>query len=182
MTLGVDTSVIIAAVHANHPVHLSSSRWLDAAFDTHDVVVAHHSVLEAYAVLTRLPAQFRVGPDEEVWAYGSRVTGRSHDGSDLDLVLRAPGLQRIPAAALADLADSIRESTIPFLVETHDWARLPQQFHREIERSHVVLFGTCKPDHAGQRPSPQTPKPAANPAGQRSDDSKPTGSSAPSKD
>ena len=64
MTLGVDTSVIIAAVHANHPVHLSSSRWLDAAFDTHDVVVAHHSVLEAYAVLTRLPAQFRVGPDE----------------------------------------------------------------------------------------------------------------------
>ena len=64
MTLGVDTSVIIAAVHANHPVHLSSSRWLDAAFDTYDVVVAHHTVLEAYAVLTRLPAQFRVGPDE----------------------------------------------------------------------------------------------------------------------
>ena len=64
MTLGVDTSVIIAAVHANHPVHLSSSRWLDAAFATHDVVVAHHSVLEAYAVLTRLPAQYRVGPDE----------------------------------------------------------------------------------------------------------------------
>ena len=64
MTLGVDTSVIIAAVHANHPVHLSSSRWLDEAFATHDVVVAHHSVLEAYAVLTRLPAQYRVGPDE----------------------------------------------------------------------------------------------------------------------
>lgn len=64
MTLGVDTSVIIAAVHANHPVHLSSSRWLDAAFGTHDVVVAHHSLLEAYAVLTRLPAQYRVGPSE----------------------------------------------------------------------------------------------------------------------
>ena len=64
MTLGVDTSVIIAAVHANHPVHLSSSRWLDEAFDMHDVVVAHHSLLEAYAVLTRLPAQYRVGPSE----------------------------------------------------------------------------------------------------------------------
>ena len=64
MILGVDASVIIAAVHANHPVHLSSSRWLDAAFDTHDVVVAHHSLLEAYVVLTRLPAQYRVGPDE----------------------------------------------------------------------------------------------------------------------
>ena len=64
MTVGVDTSVIIAAVHANHPVHLSSSRWLDAAFDAHDVVVAHHSLLEAYAVLTRLPARYRVTPAE----------------------------------------------------------------------------------------------------------------------
>ena len=25
-------------------------------------------------------------PDVEVWAYGSRVNGRGHDGSDLDLV------------------------------------------------------------------------------------------------
>ena len=80
-------------------------------------------------------------PEVEVWAYGSRVTGRSHDGSDLDLVLRAPGLTRIPAAALADLADSIRESTIPFLVEAHDWARLPARFHRGIERNHFVLVG-----------------------------------------
>ena len=79
-------------------------------------------------------------PEVEVWAYGSRVTGRSHDGSDLDLVLRSPGLKRIPAAALVDLADSIRESTIPFLVEAHDWARLPARFHREIERNHVVLL------------------------------------------
>ena len=29
-------------------------------------------------------------PGVEVWAYGSRVNGRSHDGSDLDLVLRSP--------------------------------------------------------------------------------------------
>ena len=79
-------------------------------------------------------------PDLEMWAYGSRVTGRSHDGSDLDLVLRAPGLKRIPAAALAELADSIRESAIPFLVEAHDWTRLPARFHREIERDHVVLL------------------------------------------
>lgn len=34
--------------------------------------------------------------DAEVWAYGSRVSGRGHDGSDLDLVLRGPGLEEIP--------------------------------------------------------------------------------------
>ena len=28
-------------------------------------------------------------PEAEVWAYGSRVNGRSHDASDLDIVLRA---------------------------------------------------------------------------------------------
>lgn len=29
--------------------------------------------------------------------------------------------------------------TDPFLVEARDWARLPERFHREIERGYVVL-------------------------------------------
>lgn len=79
-------------------------------------------------------------PDVEVWAFGSRVTGRSHDGSALDLVLRGPDKQRVPIDALRDFEDAMRNSNIPFLVEARDWARLPQQFHREIERHHVVLL------------------------------------------
>ena len=78
-------------------------------------------------------------PGVEVWAYGSRVSGRAHDGSDLDLVLRAPGLKEIPADRLAEFRDAVRDSTIPFLVEAHDWTRLPDRFHREIKRDHVVL-------------------------------------------
>ncbi len=78
-------------------------------------------------------------PAVEVWAYGSRVNGRSHDGSDLDLVLRGPGLAEIPLGQLAEFEDAIRESNIPFLVEARDWARLPKLFHREIERDYVVL-------------------------------------------
>ena len=78
-------------------------------------------------------------PGVEVWAYGSRVSGRSHDGSDLDLVLRGPGLKEIPIARLGDFEEAVRESTIPFLVEARDWTRLPERFHREIERHHVVL-------------------------------------------
>ena len=35
-------------------------------------------------------------PGVEVWAYGSRVSGHSHGGSDLDLVLRGPDLEEIP--------------------------------------------------------------------------------------
>ena len=78
-------------------------------------------------------------PCVEVWAYGSRVNGRSHDGSDLDLVLRGPDLKEIPGDRLGDFEEAVRESNIPFLVEARDWTRLPERFHREVEREYVVL-------------------------------------------
>ncbi len=78
-------------------------------------------------------------PDVEVWAYGSRVDGRSHDGSDLDLVLRGAGLEEIDLMRLGDFQQALHDSTIPFLVEVRDWARLPERFHREIEGGYVVL-------------------------------------------
>ena len=78
-------------------------------------------------------------PGIEVWAYGSRVNGRSHDGSDLDLVLRGPGLRAVPLEQLGDFTDAVRESTLPFLVEARDWTRLPARFHAAVERGYVVL-------------------------------------------
>ena len=78
-------------------------------------------------------------PEVEVWAYGSRVNGQSHDGSDLDLVLRGPGLAKIDISRLVDFEEALRHSTVPFLVEAHDWARLPESFHSRIERDYVVL-------------------------------------------
>ena len=78
-------------------------------------------------------------PGVEVWAYGSRVNGRSHGGSDLDLVLRGPGLEKIPADRLARFSNALRESTLPFLVDARDWAHAPDRFRREIEREHVPL-------------------------------------------
>ena len=77
--------------------------------------------------------------DVEVWAYGSRMSGKSHDGSDLDLVLRGPGLKEIPIDRLEAFEEALRESGIPFLVEAKDWARLPARFRREVERGYVVL-------------------------------------------
>ena len=79
-------------------------------------------------------------PGVEVWAYGSRVSGHSHDGSDLDLVLRGPGLEKIPREQLADFEDAVRESTIPILVEARDWARIPERFQQEIELRHCILL------------------------------------------
>ena len=78
-------------------------------------------------------------PGVEVWAYGSRVSGRSHDASDLDLVLRGPDLKRISSGQLTDLTEALEQSNVPIIVQIHDWARLPESFHREIEQEYVVL-------------------------------------------
>ena len=83
-------------------------------------------------------------PNVEVWAYGSRVNDRGHEGSDLDLVLRGPGLEKIQSEQLADFEEALRESTIPFLVEARDWARLHERFHLEIEQEYVVLVKTAE--------------------------------------
>ncbi len=77
-------------------------------------------------------------PDAEVWAYGSRVNGESHEGSDLDLVVRGPGLEPL-GVEFIDLVEAFHESNIPILVQPHDWVKLPESFHREIERDYVVV-------------------------------------------
>jgi predicted nucleotidyltransferase len=76
----------------------------------------------------------------EVWAYGSRVNGDAHEGSDLDLVIRNHNLEKFPIEEYLYLKEKIQESTIPIVVELFDWARLPQSFHRNIEARHEVLF------------------------------------------
>lgn len=76
----------------------------------------------------------------EVWAYGSRVNGSAHEGSDLDLVIRGKDLTRIDIDLFLDLKDQIRESNIPILVEVLDWARIPESFQRNIEQHFEVIF------------------------------------------
>ena len=53
-------------------------------------------------------------PGVEVWAYGSRVNGVSHEGSDLDLVLRGPALEPLEGG-FHDLLEAIEKSNIPIL-------------------------------------------------------------------
>ena len=82
-------------------------------------------------------------PGAEVWSYGSRVNGESHEGSDLDLVLRSPTLEPLSGEYL-DLIEALEESNIPILIQVHDWARLPKSFHEEIERGYVVVQGRAR--------------------------------------
>ena len=79
-------------------------------------------------------------PEAEVIAYGSRVTGTAHEGSDLDLVTRNPLNPLLPVRNLGTVRDAFSESNLPILVDILDWARIPDSFRKEIERTGVVIF------------------------------------------
>lgn len=78
-------------------------------------------------------------PQAEVWAYGSRVKGGAHEGSDLDLVLRNPANLAQDVEGRLDLKEALQDSTLPMLVEVHQWSHLPKAFHPNIEAGYVVL-------------------------------------------
>lgn len=108
------------------------------------LALAHRQILQA------LLEQYV--PTAEVWAYGSRVTGGAHEGSDLDLVLRHPPDLTQDVPGWAELKEALQDSALPMLVEVHLWARLPTRFHRNIEADYVLLQagrGTGSVDPAG---------------------------------
>ena len=74
----------------------------------------------------------------EVWAYGSRVSGGSHQGSDLDLVFRQPSHLTQDVPGWLELVEALQGSPLPLLVQVHQWSRLPDVFHRNIEADYVV--------------------------------------------
>ena len=78
-------------------------------------------------------------PDVAVWAYGSRVKGQAHDGSDLDIVLRSRDLLPIPREQIHRLREALSESNIPSLIDVLDWAVIPESFQTEILKHHVIL-------------------------------------------
>ena len=93
----------------------------------------------------RLLAIFETSPVPiEVWAYGSRVNGSAHEGSDLDLVIRTSATQKLPIEVYLNLKETIRECNVPIVVELFDWDRLPPSFHKNIEAQHEVLFSNLE--------------------------------------
>jgi predicted nucleic acid-binding protein len=57
----VDSSVIVAALLGWHEQHAVSRRWLERALDSGEPpVLPMHSLLESFAVMTRLPAPHRI--------------------------------------------------------------------------------------------------------------------------
>lgn len=67
-------------------------------------------------------------PEAQVWAYGSRVTGHAHEGSDLDLVVRNPANLAAETPNWADLQDALRDSDLPMLMDSTTGRICPKPF------------------------------------------------------
>lgn len=76
-------------------------------------------------------------PNITVWAYGSRVKGDAHSGSDLDLVTSNLQNEKIN---IADLKEILQEINIPFLIDIFELHKLPKSFQDEVERSKVEIY------------------------------------------
>lgn len=76
-------------------------------------------------------------PKAEIWAYGSRIHGDSHSGSDLDLVVKT---FNDPHKTLSELRSRLVESNIPFLIDINEYETLPIVFQQEILKNYIVIF------------------------------------------
>ncbi len=76
-------------------------------------------------------------PHCTVWAFGSRVTGKAHPYSDLDLVVI--GQTALAWQDIAALKTAFSESSLPFMVDVVDWHAISTEFQEIIQQHYVVM-------------------------------------------
>ena len=76
-------------------------------------------------------------PDQEVFAFGSRVRGKARKFSDLDLMIRSTA--GVPWKKMADLRESFEESDLPITVDVVDWSACSDDFRRVVAAELVRL-------------------------------------------
>ncbi len=76
-------------------------------------------------------------PGVEVWAFGSRVSGRAKNHSDLDLVLIND--EPLDWRTIEKLKDAFSESNLPFMVDVVDWHAMSAPFRKIIEEDCEIV-------------------------------------------
>ena len=75
-------------------------------------------------------------PNIEVFAYGSRLSQKAHEGSDLDVIIKNfPNDKH-----LFELKEIISRSNIPFLVDINLYEKIPQSLQEEFEKNNVKIY------------------------------------------
>lgn len=79
-------------------------------------------------------------PTASILAYGSRIVGDCHTGSDLDLVLIPQCPDETPS--INTIKEALTESNIPFFVDIFQFDTLPIAFQEEINRYAIQIYPT----------------------------------------
>ena len=80
-------------------------------------------------------------PNKTVWAYGSRVTWKADERSDLDLVVFDCNSMETGA-----LREALEESNLLVSVDVMKWESIPENFKKNIREKYVVLQEKMKLD------------------------------------
>lgn len=94
--------------------------------DSSEIMVKQEFLEELKSILKKTV------PNAKILAYGSRVNGSAHAGSDLDIAVKGDG-------DIAALKAALENSNIPFLVDVVQFDNLPDSFKKEILKNFVEL-------------------------------------------
>lgn len=87
-------------------------------------------------------------PDAEVWAFGSRVTGRARPYSDLDLVIETD--EPLSLGAIAALREAFTDSGLPWKVDLVDWSTLSDELRVQIRSHRMPLSSAARTAATGR--------------------------------
>ena len=73
-------------------------------------------------------------PNKTVWAYGSRVTWKANEISDLDLVVFD-----CISTDISNFKEALEESNLLISVDVMDWENIPDNFKKTIREKYVAL-------------------------------------------
>ncbi len=76
-------------------------------------------------------------PEYDVYAFGSRVTGKARKKSDLDLAVITD--KPLDVLRRAELQEAFSESEVPFKVDIVDWADTKENFRKIILENQIKI-------------------------------------------
>ncbi len=76
-------------------------------------------------------------PNQTVWVFGSRVTGKARKFSDPDLAII--NNKPLDFDTFAGLKEAFSESNLPFKVDIVDWSTTDDKFKQIIKNKFVVV-------------------------------------------
>lgn len=92
---------------------------------------------EQFGILSDLVIRPLKAKGARVYIFGSRVTGRHHSHSDVDLIYSIE--DHLPMGFLSGLKEGIEESRFPFAVDLVRDQDLADSYRRSVESQRVEL-------------------------------------------